>query len=157
MYLTYYKYLDLFQMSDTMYLSLVSFTSWCFSLTMEAWLFKRRMNAEMIPLWRQAISRSDLRCSALLLLLLLLLLLPLCSLLQLAYPPPLKRLWRGRTVDGPEVSLLSRPGLSMVTTSPTIPGNFSASVFCQTCGLSHWDVWDVHRSIWKITRGRGLS
>lgn len=50
---------------------------------MEAWLFKRRMNAEMTLYCRQVISRSDLRCSALLPLLLLL---SLCGLLQWADP-----------------------------------------------------------------------
>lgn len=46
-----------------------------FSFTMKAWLFKRRMNAEMTLYCRQVISRFDLRCSALLPL-------SLCRLLQ---------------------------------------------------------------------------
>lgn len=50
-----------------------------FSFTMKAWLFKRRMNAEMTLYCRQVISRFDLRCSALLPL-------SLCRLLQWADP-----------------------------------------------------------------------
>lgn len=72
----------LFQTIHNISLSLLSLTPWCFfffPFTMEARLFKRRMNAEMTLYCRQVISRFDLRCSALLPL-------SLCRLLQWADP-----------------------------------------------------------------------
>lgn len=108
---------------------------------MEAWLFKRRLDAEMTRYCRQVIGRFDLRCVALLPL-------PLCRLLQQSPHP--SRLW-GMTRGGPEVSLLTRPGLPFPTALIHTPAiSLPPPLFCQTCGLYQWDGWNVYRPIWKI-------
>lgn len=125
-------------------LSLLSLTPWCFSLLMEAWLFKRRVNAGMTLYCRQVISRFDLRCSALLPLLRLL---SLCRLLQWADPLVLEDS-EGWLVEGqrsPSCPVQACLFPTARTPSPAI--SQPPSLFSQTCGLYQWDGWDIHRSI----------
>lgn len=143
LYLTFAVY-KLKQNLNNISLPLLSLTPWCFSLTMEAWLFKKRVNAGTTLYCRQAISRFDLRCSALLPLLRLL---SLCRLLQWANPL-VQEDSGGWLVEGqrsPSCPVQACLFLTARAPSPAISQR--PSLFSQTCGLNQWDGWDVHRSI----------